>query len=167
MAVCNDSEIAEEDGQWKVTGEPTEGALRTLARKAGFADKDYERVAVIPFESENKFMATLNRVPGGGTRILLKGAPDRLLDRCPGAATGRGATEPLDRAFWEQQIEELSNQGLRVLAAAARDVDAGKAIWGWTIWNRTWCSSAWWESLIRRAPKPSRPSRSVSRPAFA
>ncbi len=40
------------NGQWKVTGEPTEGALRTLARKAEFKDKDDERVAVIPFESE-------------------------------------------------------------------------------------------------------------------
>jgi calcium-translocating P-type ATPase len=105
-------------------GEPTEGALRTLARKAGFDGKDYERVAVIPFESENKFMATLNRVPGGA-RILLKGAPDRLLDRCVSQRTGDDATEPLDREFWEQQIEELSNQGLRVLAAAARDVDTG------------------------------------------
>jgi magnesium-transporting ATPase (P-type) len=126
MAVCNDSDIAEEDGHWKVTGEPTEGSLRTLARKADFSDKDYERVAVIPFESENKFMATLHRVPGGGSRILLKGAPDRLLDCCPGQGRGDDATEPLDRDFWEQQIEELSNQGLRVLAAAARDVDHGK-----------------------------------------
>jgi magnesium-transporting ATPase (P-type) len=126
MAVCNDSEITEEDGQWTVTGEPTEGALRTLARKAGFEDKDYERVAVIPFESENKFMATLNRLPGGGARILLKGAPDRLLERCPQQRGEGEAIEPLDRSFWEQQIEELSSQGLRTLAAAARDVDAGK-----------------------------------------
>jgi magnesium-transporting ATPase (P-type) len=127
MALCNDSDIAEEDGHWKVTGEPTEGALRTLARKAGFADKDYERMAVLPFESDNKFMATLNRGPGGRTRILCKGAPDRLLDRCPMQLHGDHATAPLDRAFWEQQIDELSNQGLRVLAAAARDVDAGKS----------------------------------------
>ncbi len=127
MALCNDSEIAEADGHWKVTGEPTEGALRTLARKAGFAEDDYERVAEIPFESDNKFMATLHLVPGGGTRILLKGAPGRLLDRCKEQRQCVDGTEPLDRDFWAQQIEELSNQGLRVLAAAARDVDDGKA----------------------------------------
>jgi magnesium-transporting ATPase (P-type) len=126
MAVCNDSDIAEQDGHWKVTGEPTEGALRTLARKADFAEEDYERVAVVPFESENKFMATLHRTPGGGTRILLKGAPGRLLDRCPVQSHADEAGKPLDRAFWEQQIEALSNQGLRVLAAATRKVDAGK-----------------------------------------
>ena len=126
MAVCNDAEIAEADGHWQVTGEPTEGALRTLARKAGFADDHYERVAVIPFESENKFMATLNRLPDGETRILLKGAPDRLLDRCSRQSRGGEDTEPLDRDFWEQQMEELGGQGLRVLAAAARDIDAGQ-----------------------------------------
>jgi len=127
MAVCNDSDIAEDDGHWKVKGQPTEGALRTLARKARFDVKPYERVAAIPFESDNKFMATLNQVPDDGRRILLKGAPDRLLDRCQQQQTEDGSAEALDRAFWEQQIEELSNQGLRVLGAAARNVDPGKA----------------------------------------
>ncbi len=125
MAVCNDSEIVFEDGHWKVTGEPTEGALRTLARKAGFSDRTYVRVGVVPFESENKFMATLNRVPGGGMRILLKGAPDRLLDRCRKQRSGDGAVEALDRGFWEGKIEELGGQGLRVLAAAAREAKEG------------------------------------------
>ncbi len=126
MAVCNDSEIAEVEGHWKVIGEPTEGALRALARKAGFSDDAYERVAEIPFESENKFMATLHRVPGGGARIFFKGAPDRLLDRCSMQGRGHDDTEPLDRDFWEQQTEKLSNEGMRVLAAAARNVGAGK-----------------------------------------
>ncbi len=126
MAMCNDSNLVEEDGQWKVTGEPTEGALLTLARKADFEDKDYERVAVVPFESENKFMATLHRGPGGSMRIFLKGAPDRLLERCLIQSQGGETSEPLDRAFWEQQIGELSSKGLRVLAAAVRGVEATK-----------------------------------------
>lgn len=126
MAVCNDSEISEEDGQWKVTGEPTEGALCTLARKAGFDSKAYERLATVPFESENKFMATLNRVPGGRNRILLKGAPDRLLDRCAQQRRADGSLEDLDRGRWEKQIDDLGSQGLRVLAAAARDVGEGQ-----------------------------------------
>jgi magnesium-transporting ATPase (P-type) len=127
MAVCNDSDITEEDGQWKVTGEPTEGALKTLARKAQFDGTEYQRTAVIPFESESKFMATLNRVPEGGARIMMKGAPDWLLDRSTTQLNPTGSTEPLDRTFWEKQIEELSNQGLRVLAAATRDVDGGRS----------------------------------------
>jgi magnesium-transporting ATPase (P-type) len=125
MAVCNDSEVAEVDGQWKVTGEPTEGALRTLARKAGFQEAGYERLAVVPFESEDKFMATLNRVPDGDARILLKGAPDRLLERCEMQRLADGSIGPLDHPAWEREIEALGRQGLRVLAAAARDDDSG------------------------------------------
>jgi magnesium-transporting ATPase (P-type) len=126
MAVCNDSEIAQEDGHWKVIGEPTEGALRTLGRKAEFDRANYQRLAVVPFESENKFMATLDRVPGNGLRILLKGAPDRLLTRCADQRSASGAAEPLDLAFWEKQIDALGGQGLRVLAAASREVKEQK-----------------------------------------
>jgi len=127
MAVCNDSEIVEENGEWRVTGEPTEGALRTLARKAAFDDERYERIAVIPFESENKFMATLDRLPEGGVRILLKGAPDRLLERCEQQRGADGSPEALDRDFWNRKMEGLGGEGLRVLAAASRDVDDGKS----------------------------------------
>ena len=122
MAVCNDSEIAQEDGHWKVIGEPTEGALRTLSRKAEFDQANYQRLAVVPFESENKFMATLDQVRGDGLRILLKGAPDRLLSRCAEQRAASGVAEPLDLAFWEKQIDALGGQGLRVLAAASREV---------------------------------------------
>ena len=127
VAVANDTHVAHEDGQWKVTGEPTEGALRTLAGKAGFDAAAHERHAAIPFESANKFMATLNTAPGGTRRILLKGAPDRLLDRCAEELGEDGSVVALDRAYWEAQIERLSSEGLRVLAAAARDVDTGKS----------------------------------------
>ncbi|MDO9596283.1 MAG: cation-transporting P-type ATPase [Azoarcus sp.] len=124
--VANDTHVAEEDGQWKVTGEPTEGALRTLAHKAGFDADSHERHASIPFESTNKFMATLNSRPDGQRRILLKGAPDRLLDRCHKELGADGKPEPLDRAFWEDHIDKLSAEGLRVLAAASRDVPDSK-----------------------------------------
>ena len=127
MAVCNDSEIALEEGHWKVVGEPTEGALRTLARKTNFDQSGYQRLAVVPFESENKFMATLDRVPENGLRILLKGAPDRLLSRCTLERTADGGTEPLERAFWEKQIDALGSQGLRVLAAASRELHEDKS----------------------------------------
>ncbi len=121
MAVCNDAEVVEKDGHWTLVGEPTEGALRTLSRKADFPRQAYSRVAVIPFESENKFMATLSRIPGGDSRILMKGAPDRLLDRCARQQTPTGEAEPLDRAYWERWIDILGGQGLRVLAAATRE----------------------------------------------
>lgn len=123
MAVCNDSDIGEKDGHWTVIGEPTEGALCTLARKAGFDVSPYERLASVPFDSENKFMATLNRVADeDNPRILMKGAPDRLLDRCSQQRETSGETVSLDREYWDGWIDKLGGKGLRVLAAAYREV---------------------------------------------
>ncbi|MGE2732468.1 cation-translocating P-type ATPase [Mycolicibacterium vaccae] len=121
MALCNDSRLTESDGTWRLVGEPTEGALRALARKAG-VDSPMRRRAVIPFESANKFMVTLDEDPDGRRWLHVKGAPDRLLDRS-GAQLRGGVPEPLDRAFWEARIDELGDRGLRVLAAARVPAD--------------------------------------------
>lgn len=129
MAVSNDSEInLNDDGHWVVTGEPTEGALCSLARKAGFEHSRYRRIAAIPFESENKFMATLSVLPESDqSYIFMKGAPDRLLDRCHEQLDIGGGTSPLDRDFWNAQIDDLGAKGLRVLAAARRKITSDKS----------------------------------------
>jgi magnesium-transporting ATPase (P-type) len=121
MAVANDTDIVEVDGRWAVNGEPTEGALRTLATKLGFDPSGHRRTAVVPFESEHKLMATVDEVPGGGHVLLVKGAPDRLLERSDLELGAGGRTRPLDAAWWESQVVALSAEGLRVLAAARRD----------------------------------------------
>ncbi|SEQ39715.1 plasma-membrane calcium-translocating P-type ATPase/potassium and/or sodium efflux P-type ATPase,TIGR01523 [Ectothiorhodospira magna] len=126
-AVANDTEVSEDEREWRVTGEPTEGALRTLALKLKFDAESHERHDSIPFESDNKFMATLNSRPDGSRAILLKGAPDRLLDRCENELSADGEPAALDREFWEERIEALSAEGLRVLAAAAREVSDSKS----------------------------------------
>lgn len=123
VAVANDSQLLEKNGQWLVHGEPTEGALLCLAEKAGFEREQQQRLAVIPFESENKFMASLEQHPDGSRQLLLKGAPDRLLPRCSVQLNAHGQTEPLNEAFWQQQLNLLSSQGLRVLAAAGRNTE--------------------------------------------
>jgi len=126
-AIANDARVACEDGQWKVTGEPTEGALRTLADKAGFDACGYQRLAVVPFESDTKLMAILAATPDGARHILLKGAPDRLLERCGSQLGAAGVPEPIDPAFWEERIEALGAKGLRVLAAASRPADPAQS----------------------------------------
>ncbi|MDD4863134.1 MAG: HAD-IC family P-type ATPase [Alishewanella agri] len=123
IAVANDSQLLEKDGQWLVHGEPTEGALLCLAEKAGFEREQHQRLAVIPFESENKFMASLEQHRNGSRQLLVKGAPDRLLPRCSLQLNAQGQAEPLNEAFWQQQLNLLSSQGLRVLAAAGRDTE--------------------------------------------
>ena len=121
MSVVNDAVLAQsETGEWSLVGEPTEGALRTLGRKAGFDETSYARLAVLPFDSEHKYMATANVAPDGARVLLAKGAPDRLLDRSTTQLAADGTAVPLDRAWWETQVDALSVQGLRVLAAASR-----------------------------------------------
>jgi magnesium-transporting ATPase (P-type) len=128
MAVANDADVtsvADEDGgagHWQLVGEPTEGALRTLGMKAGVEHLRYARLAVVPFDSDYKLMATLNSGLDGSRMVLVKGAPDRLLERCRTQLTADGGSEPLDRAAWERRIADLGDRGLRVLAAAWQPV---------------------------------------------
>ncbi|WP_413452429.1 HAD-IC family P-type ATPase [Georgenia phoenicis] len=123
-ARANDSTVSRRGQEWVLSGEPTDGGLRTFALKAGVDGDDDARLDAVPFDSAYKYMATLDRT-AHGTVIHLKGAPDRLLDRCDSQGTGPEDTAPLDRAFWEAQIDELGARGLRVLAAAARRADDG------------------------------------------
>lgn len=119
--LANDSQVRQEDGQWKLLGEPTDGALRVLAVKSGFEPQD-SRVGVVPFNSTNKWMATLDEFEGART-INLKGAPDRVMERCTWQGTGSDNREELNQEYWEAEIDRLSAQGLRVLAAAVRSAD--------------------------------------------
>ena len=125
-SLCNDAHIVQTDELqgWSLVGEPTEGALKVVSLKGRLDPGGSTRVGVIPFDSANKFMATLNEGADGSRAILVKGAPDRLLER---SLTQRGAAgaEPLEVARWNAVIDELSSEGLRVLAAARKPVRAG------------------------------------------
>ncbi|MFW5739029.1 MAG: cation-translocating P-type ATPase, partial [Myxococcota bacterium] len=81
-ALCNDAALLQEEGTWKIAGDPTEGALVVAAEKAGIGVEALRRQArrldAIPFESENQYMATLHE-GGESRRILIKGAPEVVL----------------------------------------------------------------------------------------
>lgn len=123
--LCNDGSIAEKDGIWSVQGDPTDGALITLALKAGLkiqeSNGDLPRKDVIPFESEHKFMATLHQDSGGHSIIYLKGAPERVLGMCTRERHPNG-DKPIDLGYWQGQIEVIAGKGQRTLAVAALDV---------------------------------------------
>jgi magnesium-transporting ATPase (P-type) len=125
MAICNDATVVEDGSQWRLVGEPTEGALSVLGPKAGFATDGWRRVAVVPFDPATKYMGMLARAPDGALHVLVKGAPDRILERCIAQTGPTGDPEPLDLEFWESQIDEIGARGLRVLAAAHACPDAG------------------------------------------
>ncbi len=133
LSLCSDATVGD-DGS--VIGDPTEAALVVLAAKIGVdaveTRRALPRVTEVPFDSEYKFMATFHDRPSSMAEgvlndphvVSVKGGPDVVLDRC-------------DRALWYGEIvsmdtvrdeivaanRELSEQGLRVLGFAARDLD--------------------------------------------
>jgi magnesium-transporting ATPase (P-type) len=120
--LCNDAALFQKDDVWKVEGDPTEGALYPFAAKLGM-DKQaeqaaYPRVDVIPFESEHRFMATLHKNGKGAEILLVKGAPEVILDHCDRQQTASGAPGPFDRERFMRASEKLAGQGERVLALA-------------------------------------------------
>lgn len=128
-ALCNDASLHEKDQAWMLAGDPTEGALLTLAMKAGLSPTvlqvDRPRLDVIPFESEHRFMATLHDCEGA-REVLLKGAPERVLAMCSYQLEADGDERPLNEAHWHEQIEAQARAGRRVLALARRRLAADK-----------------------------------------
>ena len=122
-ALCNDASLHEDGDGWQLAGDPTEGALLTLAMKAGLSPGDLklqrERLDLIPFESEHRFMATLH-AGGAATMVLVKGAPERVLAMCTRQAGNDGQDVPLAEERWRIAIEDQARAGRRVLALAAR-----------------------------------------------
>lgn len=121
--LCNDASLANRDGAWQLAGDPTEGALLTLAMKAGMdaAGERHRlpRTDAIPFESQHSFMATLHHDHAGHGYVFLKGAPERVLALC--GLQRRGLRdEPLDALAWQARMESLAASGMRLLALAMR-----------------------------------------------
>jgi magnesium-transporting ATPase (P-type) len=115
-----------------VVGDPTEAALLVLAAKVGRDREEVRqqqpRVQVFPFESVRKRMSTINASPGGARRCWVKGAPDTLIPLCSTITDWDGSRRPLtarDRTSLIQVLNDLAQQGLRLLALAGKEVEAG------------------------------------------
>lgn len=120
--MCNDSTLSQDaQGHWKITGGPTEGALKVLAAKAHLPEVAHQISSKIPFDSLYKYMAIACE-RNGQSQVMLTGAPDVLLKLCQFQQTPEGA-QPLDRAYWESAITQYASEGLRMVAAAWKPVD--------------------------------------------
>ena len=123
--LCNDSQlIKDEQGLWKITGGPTEGALKVLAAKIPLPPVDTEMRSKIPFDSQYKYMSTLYRL-GDEEVILITCAPDVLFRLCQYQQTNEGL-QPFDQPYWEGKIEEYAREGLRMVAAAWKPAREGQ-----------------------------------------
>ena len=123
VLLCNEARFQEKEGQIKLEGAPTEGALLTAALKAGL-DQDRENRAnprqdVLPFSSEEKFMVTLNCFESGEAVFILKGAPEKVMEKCSSQGA-LGDSGPMDHEFWKQQGDLLASMGQRLLAVAVK-----------------------------------------------
>jgi P-type Ca2+ transporter type 2C len=123
--LCNDATIKHEQDGWQVEGDPMEGALLVLGAKAGMDREDLarrqHRIDSVPFESERRYMATLHDSGVGPRAVLVKGAPERLLELCTAVQTDDG-TGALEAEAWHDHIEIIASRGQRVLALAWKEV---------------------------------------------
>jgi Ca2+-transporting ATPase len=130
-ALANDAALVASDGNWKVQGDPTEGALIVAAHKIGVAEIElarFPRIAEIPFTSERKRHTTvhLDRQNLGELHVFVKGAPEILLAKCRHLWEDEKVIllDEDRRAHISRRNDALAAQALRTLAIATRTVRA-------------------------------------------
>ncbi len=118
--LCNESRIVQQNGEYRVDGDPTEGALIVSAMKAGLDPEEERRrfpqIGIIPFESERGYMATLHRY-GPKKLIFIKGSVERVLELCASCL----ATPGLEQKEILRTAALLARDGMRVLAMAYKE----------------------------------------------
>jgi len=132
-ALCNTAKLIEPSearNYWNVIGDPTEGALLTLVRKAGFDIEDesrnYPLLKRFPFESVRKRMSSLHGLSNGGACVLVKGSPKEVLEISAKVVLGKGIEDltPERRSEIIAQIDNFAGDGLRILGFAYRGFDS-------------------------------------------
>ncbi|GFE70772.1 cation-translocating P-type ATPase [Chroococcus sp. FPU101] len=131
--LCNDAILQQQQGDWTILGDPTEGALLTLAGKGGFyretLNQTMPRVGEIPFSSERKRMSVICQDSedwdkGVDYILFSKGSPELVLERCTSIQQGEKLV-PITDAQRNQILEQnnqMAGNGLRVLGFAYRPV---------------------------------------------
>ncbi len=124
-SMCNDCKI---NGK-TVIGEPTESAIVNAGLKYGKNKNTlYEqmrRVNEIPFDSERKMMTTIHKI-GSKYRIITKGAPDVIIQKC-NYIYNNGSTNYMNTSTQNNILntnEKMANEALRVIAIAYKDVSS-------------------------------------------
>jgi len=128
--LCNSAALIEKDGAFKITGDPTEGALIVAAKKY---DKDFqnickneEKINEIPFSSEKMRMSVIYKnCKTEKITSYVKGSPDVLLELCTHKQFGDEIVKFTDeeKQKTKNSYDALSKQALRVLAFAQRDME--------------------------------------------
>ncbi len=124
--MCTDCDILNENGKLEVNGEPTEVALVNKALENGKDKRDlyYQmpRINEIPFDSNRKMMTTIHKI-GNKYRIITKGAPDVLLEKCKKQISNNMQNDIIERSYIQRLNLKMAEKALRVIAVGYRDID--------------------------------------------
>lgn len=128
--LCNGATLRQENNSYKILGDPTEGALLTVAAKVGILKSDKEEefsfIDEFPFDSQRKKMSVV-RNHAGKQIVFVKGAPDVLIKDCVNIFTNRGVNSltQADIKKIDEINDRLSDAAMRVLAVAYKELDGG------------------------------------------
>ncbi len=122
----------DEHASWYCIGDPTEGAIVTLAQKAGVdplkLDSAHRELHEFGFDSARKRMSSMRHYGSGKQlHLFVKGAPESVLEKCT-HIWDRGRIRklfPADHRFLLDANERLAQQAMRNLAVAYRVLPAG------------------------------------------
>ncbi|MCY8490067.1 calcium-translocating P-type ATPase, SERCA-type [Bacillus atrophaeus] len=131
-ALCNTSIIEKKDGEYILDGDPTEGALLTAARKAGFSNdfvqSHYRVIEEFPFDSDRKMMTVIVEDRDKKQYVITKGAPDVLMQRSANIFYD-GSAELFTKGRKSEAdavLKDLASQALRTIAVAFKPLKAGE-----------------------------------------
>ena len=130
--LCNDAALHDHDGVWAVEGDPMEGALLAFASKIGIEihreQATWTRTDAISFDAKHRFMATLNHDHEHHAFVFIKGAPEQILAMCKNQSIADGNVEPLNKAYWQEEVDSIATLGQRVLAFAIKPVKSEQTV---------------------------------------
>ena len=127
-SLCNDANLTREGEEYKITGDPTEGAMLTFSEKWNINQENlnekHPRIEEIPFDSTRKMMTTFHEMDGK-YYAFTKGAPDVIMSNSS-QILENGEMVDFDqtkRKIYSDKNNDLASQALRVMAYAFRPLD--------------------------------------------
>jgi P-type Ca2+ transporter type 2C len=118
--LANDTHLEHKDGRYQILGDPTEGALLTVALKAGMdrdqLRKEYPRISELPFQSDSRYLATLHKNSDSSGITYVEGSFEEILSMSRYIyENGRVQEMTEDKRLQIRQVnEDMATRALRV-----------------------------------------------------
>lgn len=114
---ANDTHLSNDDGEWKIVGEPTDGAFLSLYHKVfpHGKESDFESIDILPFDSDFRYIARLVK-KNNQNYLFVKGSPDKLFQMA------KNNDDSFDQNSWSQKVKKFSEDGKRVIGVGYKKV---------------------------------------------